>query len=214
MPASAPAWRPSPRPPSPWRPNPASDRPHLGHEDHRPSRHGRILCRGGGAVSAGSPRTADRHRGDLSSLGDFERAEKHARALKAEIFEREGLACSVGIGPNKLVAKIASDFEKPDGLTVVRPEEVQGYRPLRRLRDSQPLPYHQGPADDPGRAGEPGAPAAPAVPRRPRESPAQETPPRRGPGREAPPGLPRARVSRIDAVLDRHLLVKPRHILF
>lgn len=64
---------------------------------------------------------------ELSSLGDFDRAEAHARALKAEIREQEGLSCSMGIGPNKLVAKIASDHRKPDGLTVVRPEEVQGF---------------------------------------------------------------------------------------
>ncbi len=64
---------------------------------------------------------------DLSSLGDLERAQDHARTLKAEILAREGLTCSVGIGPNKLVAKIASDFRKPDGLTVVRPDAVQGF---------------------------------------------------------------------------------------
>src|SRR5256712_11159259 len=64
---------------------------------------------------------------DLSSLGGMEEGEAHARALKEAILEREGLTCSIGIGPNKLVAKIASDFRKPDGLTVVRPEEVQGF---------------------------------------------------------------------------------------
>ncbi len=62
---------------------------------------------------------------DLSSLGSFEAAVERARALKREIAEREGLTCSVGLGPNKLVAKIASDFKKPDGLTVVTPDEVQ-----------------------------------------------------------------------------------------
>ena len=64
---------------------------------------------------------------DLSSLGGFEAAVERARALKREIAEREGLTCSVGLGPNKLVAKIASDFRKPDGLTVVLPEEVQAF---------------------------------------------------------------------------------------
>jgi len=64
---------------------------------------------------------------DLSSLGSFEAAVERARALKREIADREGLTCSVGLGPNKLVAKIASDFKKPDGLTVVTPEEVQAF---------------------------------------------------------------------------------------
>ena len=64
---------------------------------------------------------------DLSSLGSFEAAAERARALKREIAEREGLTCSVGLGPNKLVAKIASDFKKPDGLTVVLPDEVQTF---------------------------------------------------------------------------------------
>jgi len=64
---------------------------------------------------------------DLSSRGSFEAAAEHARRLKREIAEREGLTCSVGLGPNKLVAKIASDFRKPDGLTVVEPDAVQDF---------------------------------------------------------------------------------------
>ena len=64
---------------------------------------------------------------DFSSLGDFEAACERANVLKREIAEREGLTCSVGLGPNKLVAKIASDFKKPDGLTLVRPEDVQAF---------------------------------------------------------------------------------------
>ncbi len=71
---------------------------------------------------------------DLSSLADFAKAEGHAKALKREILEGEGLTCSVGIAPNKLVAKIASDFQKPDGLTVVRPEEVQPFLDPLRIR--------------------------------------------------------------------------------
>src|SRR5216117_4189880 len=64
---------------------------------------------------------------DFSSLGDFEAACERANALKREIAEREGLTCSVGLGPNKLVAKIASDFKKPDGLTLVVPEAVEDF---------------------------------------------------------------------------------------
>ena len=71
---------------------------------------------------------------DLSSLGTWSAPQEHARTLKAEILEREGLTSSVGIGPNKLVAKIASDFRKPDGLTVVRPEEVQAFLDRLRIR--------------------------------------------------------------------------------
>ena len=64
---------------------------------------------------------------DLSSLGSFEAAVDRALSLKREIAERLGLTCSIGLGPNKLVAKIASDFKKPDGLTVVTPDEVQAF---------------------------------------------------------------------------------------
>jgi DNA polymerase IV (DinB-like DNA polymerase) len=73
---------------------------------------------------------------DLSSLGDFDRAGAHTRAVKAAILDREGLTCSAGIGPNKLVAKIASDFRKPDGLTAVLPGDVQAFLdplPIRKI---------------------------------------------------------------------------------
>jgi DNA polymerase IV (DinB-like DNA polymerase) len=56
---------------------------------------------------------------DLGFCGSFEAARELGQKIKAEIKAREGLTASVGIGPNKLVAKIASDHEKPDGLTVV-----------------------------------------------------------------------------------------------
>lgn len=61
---------------------------------------------------------------DVSSLDSFDAARRRMLALKDEIREREGLGCSVGIGPNKLIAKIASGRHKPDGLTIVRPAEV------------------------------------------------------------------------------------------
>ena len=64
---------------------------------------------------------------DLSSLEDFDAAAERSREIKREIAEREGLTCSVGLGPNKLVAKIASDARKPDGLMVVAPADVQAF---------------------------------------------------------------------------------------
>jgi DNA polymerase IV (DinB-like DNA polymerase) len=68
---------------------------------------------------------------ELSSLGSFEAAIERAGRLKAEIVGREGLTASVGVGPNKLVAKIASDFQKPDGLTVVRDRSQDRAVPAR-----------------------------------------------------------------------------------
>jgi nucleotidyltransferase/DNA polymerase involved in DNA repair len=64
---------------------------------------------------------------DLSSRGSLTAAADHALALKREIARREGLTCSIGLGPNKLVAKIASDVRKPDGLTVIEPAHVQAF---------------------------------------------------------------------------------------
>jgi len=65
------------------------------------------------------------------SLGIFGTPERIAYLLKARIKESFGITCSVGIAPNKLLAKLASDMFKPDGLTVIRPEDVS--RVLERL---------------------------------------------------------------------------------
>ena len=63
--------------------------------------------------------------------GDFERAERLGREIKDSIREKVGLTCSVGIGPNKLVAKIAANIVKPDSLTIVLPSSVNDFlRPL------------------------------------------------------------------------------------
>lgn len=63
---------------------------------------------------------------DLSSRvnGSWEKAEQSLRDFQSLVKREFSLSCSVGIGPNKLVAKIASDFQKPNGFTVVRPESV------------------------------------------------------------------------------------------
>ncbi len=53
--------------------------------------------------------------------------EEVGRRLKADILARTGLTCSIGIAPNKFLAKIASDWNKPDGLTVIRPQDVPAF---------------------------------------------------------------------------------------
>jgi len=70
------------------------------------------------------------------TVKDYTEAEALARQIKREIYEREKLTCSIGIGPNKLVAKIASDFQKPDGLTMVKEDETEKFLaplPARKL---------------------------------------------------------------------------------
>jgi len=64
---------------------------------------------------------------DASHVGDFAAARDLAVRLKQEIRDRVGITCSFGIAPSKIVAKIASDYQKPDGLTVVTPEEVPAF---------------------------------------------------------------------------------------
>lgn len=51
-------------------------------------------------------------------------AEEVARELHSRIPKETGLSCAVGLGPNKLIAKLASDAAKPGGLRIVRPEEA------------------------------------------------------------------------------------------
>ena len=74
-------------------------------------------------------------------LGAFPTATAVAKEIRRRVREERGLTVSVGVGPSCLVAKIASDFRKPDGLTVVPPERVQGFLdplPVRRLHGVGP----------------------------------------------------------------------------
>jgi DNA polymerase IV (DinB-like DNA polymerase) len=56
--------------------------------------------------------------------GSFEAAKDLAQKIKDDIKNQYNITFSVGVGPNKLVAKIACDSQKPNGLIVVKPEEV------------------------------------------------------------------------------------------
>jgi DNA polymerase-4 len=55
----------------------------------------------------------------------IERWRAAARRLKSAVTETTGLACSVGIGPNKLVAKVASDADKPNGFLALTLDEAR-----------------------------------------------------------------------------------------
>jgi DNA polymerase-4 len=73
-------------------------------------------------------------------LGGHGSATAVARARR-RVREERGLTVSVGVGPSKLVAKIASDFHKPDGLTVVTPAQVLEFLaplPVRRIHGVGP----------------------------------------------------------------------------
>ena len=67
---------------------------------------------------------------------NYPAAEKVAKKIKSEIKAKENLTCSIGLGPNKLIAKIASGKNKPDGLTIVEPDQVLDFLaplPVREL---------------------------------------------------------------------------------
>ena len=64
---------------------------------------------------------------DISSVGSYKQAEALAKSIQQAIAKREHLSCSIGIGPNKLIAKIASGFKKPHELTIIPPEMVQKF---------------------------------------------------------------------------------------
>jgi DNA polymerase-4 len=66
-------------------------------------------------------------------LTDLDRPTPAARRIKAAVQDQTGLSCSIGVGPSKLVAKVASDAEKPDGFVVLSAEEARV-----RFRDTSP----------------------------------------------------------------------------
>ena len=74
---------------------------------------------------------------DMSQeVSDGEAAVEIAQSLKSRIVHEQQLTSSIGIAPNKFVAKIASDLKKPDGLTLVLSDQVQSFLdplPISRL---------------------------------------------------------------------------------
>ncbi|MDR0492618.1 MAG: DNA polymerase IV [Nitrososphaerota archaeon] len=59
--------------------------------------------------------------------GSFEKARDYAQTIKADVNTQVGLSFTIGIGPNKLLAKIACDSQKPNGLTIIKPEAAEAF---------------------------------------------------------------------------------------
>ncbi|MCS7145933.1 MAG: DNA polymerase IV [Nitrososphaerota archaeon] len=77
---------------------------------------------------------------DLSeaSSGSYENAASLMASLKSEVRLKAGLTCSVGVAKNKLLAKMAADDAKPDGLMVLRPGAEEAYLRPKPVKD---IPY-------------------------------------------------------------------------
>jgi DNA polymerase-4 len=60
---------------------------------------------------------------DISSID--RPSEEISKEIKKRVRDETGLTCSIGIGPNKLLAKIASDMQKPDGLTIIMEDDIR-----------------------------------------------------------------------------------------
>jgi DNA polymerase-4 len=71
----------------------------------------------------------------------WRRARAVAQSIKEAVRAATGLTCSIGVAPNKLLAKMASDLDKPDGLTLLRPADIPGRiwpLPARRVNGIGP----------------------------------------------------------------------------
>lgn len=72
---------------------------------------------------------------DISSqVSSFNESADFAKKLMEEILDKERLTCSVGVAPNKMLAKIGSDFKKPYGLTVIREEDAKNFLAPLKVR--------------------------------------------------------------------------------
>lgn len=65
---------------------------------------------------------------------NFKKASHLAQQIKNSVRSKVKLTCSIGVSPNKLVSKIASDYKKPDGLTVVPPERIENFLESLKIR--------------------------------------------------------------------------------
>lgn len=70
------------------------------------------------------------------NLQQIPSATEVAMRIREDIFQATGLIASAGVAPNKFLAKIASDWHKPNGICVIKPSQVQGFiqdLPLKKI---------------------------------------------------------------------------------
>lgn len=71
---------------------------------------------------------------DVTQCSQFENsATRIAQEIRHQIFQATGLTASAGVAPNKFLAKVASDWRKPNGLFVIRPGDVQAFMPSLKV---------------------------------------------------------------------------------
>jgi DNA polymerase-4 len=76
-----------------------------------------------------------------ATAASWQRARNVAQAIKDAVRAATGLSCSIGVAPNKLLAKMASELDKPDGLTVLQPADIASRiwpLPARRINGIGP----------------------------------------------------------------------------
>jgi DNA polymerase IV (archaeal DinB-like DNA polymerase) len=66
---------------------------------------------------------------------DFDDAKIFANSLQKNIKDQVNMTCSIGVGPNKLISKIASGINKPNGITVVSREDAKNFISNRKIED-------------------------------------------------------------------------------
>jgi DNA polymerase IV (archaeal DinB-like DNA polymerase) len=66
---------------------------------------------------------------------DFDDAKIFASSLQKNIKDQINLTCSIGVGPSKMISKIASGFKKPNGITVVTPKDAKNFISICKIED-------------------------------------------------------------------------------
>ena len=70
----------------------------------------------------------------VKTKNSFQNASHIAQQLKNEVRKKLKMTCSIGVSSNKLLSKIASDYEKPDGLTIVKPDYISQFLSKLEIR--------------------------------------------------------------------------------